>query len=93
MTLGYSYIEWSSPVQAPARLANGGLYTGDEAKGNWGNVPVVPESHILTTQNLLSANPPPGAVKIAISQERPGNNAVQHPYHVSYPNMQFKVIQ
>ena len=91
MSLGYSYIEDKAGI--PERLPNGGLYVGETAKGNWGNVPVIPEAHIMTTKNLLSANPPPGAVKIPASYERPGNNAVQHPYHVPYPNMQFKVIQ
>lgn len=91
MSLGYSYIEETPAI--PDRLPNGGLYVGETAKGNWGNVPVVPEAHILTTKNLLSANPPPGAVKQAPSLQRPGNNRVEHPYHVPYPNVQFKVIQ
>lgn len=73
-----------SPAQPPARLPNGGLYTGAQATGAWGNVPVVPESHIMTTQNLLSANPPKGATVQPVSMERPGNNSVVHPYHQSY---------
>ena len=93
MSLGYSYLEYSSPVPLPPRLSNGGLYVGENAKGNWGNVPVPPESHILTTQNLLSANPPPGAIRIPISLERPGNNHVIHPFHVPYENTKFQVIR
>lgn len=93
MSLSYSFLEYTTPVPPPPRLPNGGLYVGEEAKGNWGNVPIVPESHVLTTQNLLSANPPPGAVNIPMSLERPGNNAVVHPSHVPYPNVQFKVIR
>lgn len=91
MSLGYSYIEGKASI--PERLPNGGLYTGETAKGNWGNFSVVPESHIMTTKNLLSANPPPGAVKIPVSLERPGNNAVQHPYHAAYMNFNMQVIQ
>lgn len=85
--LSYAFIDWKAPVTPPARLPNGGLYTGETARGNWGNVPVVPESHILTTQNLLSAHPPDRAVVQPGSQERPGNNHVTHPYHGPVPAM------
>jgi len=77
----YAFLDGSSPsgVQAappspiPPRLVNGGLYTGEPAKGPWGNVPVEPSQFALS-QNLLSANPPPNAEKIYIDLPRPGNN-------------------
>jgi hypothetical protein len=79
----YTYIDYTSPVKCPPRLPNGGLYTGETAKGPWGNFPVIPEQHIML-QNLLSANPPPGAEKIPITTERPGNNHIQLPYHGNF---------
>lgn len=86
MPLAYAYLnEKETRLAPPPRLANGGLYQGEIAKGDWGNVPVVPESHILTTQNLLSAQPPPGAVQHSVSTVRPGNNHVEHPFHVAVP--------
>ena len=60
-SLSYSYIEKDAPSQIPPRKVNGGLYTGTEFEKNakWGNVSIEPEAHILVTQNLVSANPPP----------------------------------
>lgn len=80
MALQYSFLEYTSPVGCPGRTVNGGLYTGEPAKGPWGNVPVTPEPNALA-QNLLSAKPPPGAEKIPMSTERPGNNHITLPYH------------
>jgi hypothetical protein len=86
MTLSYAFLpDTRAPV--PPRLPNGGLYTGQPAHGDWGNVPVVPEAHVLTTQNLLSAGPPPGAIHQSVSLMRPGNNHVEHPYHASVANL------
>lgn len=81
----YAFIDYSSPVSPPPRLVNGGLYTGEAARGPWGNVPVVPEPHVLA-ENLLSAvpQPPPTAQKMAMSTERPGNNHVQLPYYTNF---------
>jgi|UniRef100_A0A6C0KWT5 hypothetical protein len=81
MSLTYSFIDYKSPVPCPERKVNGGLYTGEKAYGPWGNYPVVPETHILA-QNLLSADPPPLAIKQPASFERPGNNHVILPYHI-----------
>ena len=77
----YAFIDGGSPsgVQAapstslPPRLVNGGLYTGEPAKGPWGNIPVEPSQYALS-QNLMSANPPPNAEKVYIDLPRPGNN-------------------
>ena len=81
----YSFIEESTPTPVPERLVNGGLYTGEPARGPWGNVPVAPEPHILA-ENLLSATPPPppNAQKMAMSNPRPGNNHVELPYYTDY---------
>lgn len=79
----YAFLNYDAPVPAPPRLVNGGLFTGEPAIGPWGNVPVVPEPHILA-QNLLSANPPPNAHKMAMTNERPGNNHVEIPYYTVY---------
>jgi hypothetical protein len=76
----YSFIDYTSPVSCPPRKPNGGLYSGELAHGPWGNYPVVPEPDILS-QNLISADPPPGAIKQPTSFERPGNNHVVLPYH------------
>lgn len=87
MAFSYSYIDTTQPTQLPARKVNGGLYTGDKAAGDWGNYPVLPESHILTTKNLLTAGPPQGAIQQPVSTLRPGNNHVIHPYHVAPPSL------
>jgi hypothetical protein len=91
MSLSYSYIDYSThpyPIQPPPRKVNGGLYTGEEARGPWGNVPVVPEPNEIA-KNLLSANPPPLAEKLPIAFNREGNSAVTFPdyqeYSPSYP--------
>lgn len=82
----YSFIpRQNEPTPVPERSPNGGLYTGELAVGSWGNIPVAPESHILTTENLLSANPPPGAIQQSVSTTRPGNNEVVHPFHTTVP--------
>lgn len=79
----YSYIDWQSPVQYPGPSVNGGLYTGAPfAPGAaWGNVAVTPDADTYT-QNLQSANPPPGGMFIP-SSTRPGNNSVNNFTHES----------
>lgn len=53
---------------------NGGLYTGEPFRGNWGNIPVIPDEVFLTHKNLISANPPPNATTQFGNNIRPGNN-------------------
>jgi hypothetical protein len=79
--LGYAYVDWTGPVPAPPRRVNGGLYTGEVAKGPWGNYPVVPDPNQLS-QNLLSAMPPPNAEKQPTTFNRLGNNYVEYPNYV-----------
>ncbi len=64
----------------PPRKVNGGLYTGEPARGSWGNHPVEPDPNPLY-ENLKSANPPPGYTTQTVSLVRPGNNYVEYPYH------------
>lgn len=83
----YSELTYTSPVQVPHRLINGGLYTGEAAMGPWGNVPVPPDPSALA-ENLRSADPKtrhPDSHKMAMTNERPGNNHVSlQPYYTSY---------
>ena len=76
----YSFIDYQPNVPCPPRKVNGGLYTGEAAYGPWTNYPVVPNTDTWS-QNLISAEPPPGVEKFAISFERPGNNHVNLPYY------------
>ncbi len=93
MSLSYSYIEPDAPYGIPPRQPNGGLYTGAEAAPNapWRNIPVVPEAHILVTENLKSANPPPRAIHMIPGYTRPGNNQQTFPNH-SRPSNQYDFL-
>ncbi len=86
MTLGYSYIDMLENVDVPPPSLNGGLYTGSpfESGAPWGNVAIVPEADTYT-QNLQSANPPPGGMFIP-SHTRLGNNTVNQFTHQPYGN-------
>lgn len=84
MTIGYAYIDTDPKYSSiPARLPNGGLDTGPQATGPWGNRSVAPEP-VAYSQNLLSANPPKYAERLPVSYERPGNNPITYPYHTIY---------
>ena len=82
--LGYSYIseEDIANSKIPPRRANGGLDTGPQASGPWGNVPVSPDpvSYSRNMLNTMTA-PPPKAERQPTTFERPGNNHVDLPYH------------
>lgn len=80
--LGYSFIDPKDPVSVPPPKINGGLYTGESFKEGapWRNFPVTPEAH-LYTQNLASANPPPGGIAHIPGYTRPGNNEQTFPGH------------
>ncbi len=64
----------SSKSGLPKPALNGGLYTGERFKGNWGNVYVQPDVVYMTNTNLSSANPPPNALIQYGDIVRPGNN-------------------
>lgn len=77
----YSFLDYSSPVPIIPRKPNGGLYTGETAKGPWGNYGVIPDAQYYT-ENLRSANPPPDFQYQTVTTLRPGNNPVVLPYHM-----------
>ncbi len=84
MTLGFAYLDNDPKSSAiPPRLPNGGLDTGRQATGPWGNTSVVPDANAFA-QNLLLAKPPPNAEKQPVSYERPGNNPITYPYDDIY---------
>jgi hypothetical protein len=67
-----SPIDWSGPVPAPARLPNGGLYTGEVAGGAWGNVPIVPDASAHVA--FIGRVQPPGAIGQQLPWARPGSH-------------------
>lgn len=64
----------NSQSQIPKPKLNGGLYTGTPFKGVWGNTYVKPDTVSMTTNTLMSANPPPKAPFQFGNTIRPGNN-------------------
>jgi hypothetical protein len=70
----------------PAPPVNGGLYGGPQVYHPWMPIPVTPTSTNLTSQNLKSANPPPGATLQYIGNNRAGNNYVAKPGVYQYNN-------
>ena len=66
-------------VVLPPRKVNGGLYTGEPAKGPWGNVPIVPEAHLY--QAALPTDLSPVGVYHIPGYTRPGNNTQEFPNH------------
>lgn len=63
----------------PPSPKNGGLFSGPEATGPWGAIPVVPTTTNYIHHNLRSANPPPGAVYHYPGTNRMGNNYIPMP--------------
>jgi hypothetical protein len=67
--------QWSNPnVAAPQPQYQGGIYTGPQAYGPWGFIPVTPTTSNMIHNNLRSANPPPGATVQYPGTNRLGNN-------------------
>jgi hypothetical protein len=94
--LTFSYIEESTPGPStiPSRSPNGGLYTGPQASGPWGNYPVRPDSVDLSVNLLSAENLPPNAEKQPMTFNRPGNNTVIYPYHKDYdPNYNIRCLK
>lgn len=69
----YSIFD-NSKSGIPKPSLNGGLYTGEEFKGNWGNVYVQPDVVYMNNVNLITANPPKTALTQYGDIIRPGNN-------------------
>jgi hypothetical protein len=85
MGLIYSELDKTAPSGILPRKPNGGLYTGELAKGDWGCFPVVPDAYIYTTENLKSANPPPRAMNfIPGGFNRVGNSVQLFPNNKKY---------
>jgi len=66
-----------TPMPPPPK--NGGLFSGPEATGPWGAIPVTPTTTNYIHHALRSANPPPGAVYHYPGTNRTGNNYVPMP--------------
>ena len=67
--------QWTNPnVAAPHPQYQGGIYTGPQAYGPWGFIPVTPTTSNMIHNNLKSANPPPGATVQYPGTNRLGNN-------------------
>lgn len=76
------------PTTIPLLPPNAGIYGGQQSTAPWANIPIIPEMHILITQNLLSAEPPHDATRQMIGTNRLGNNTIQQPYIQSYTPLQ-----
>lgn len=76
-----SYTPPSLPVNRPP---HGGLYTSSSTGKPWHSIPVKPDVTYMLTQNLQSANPPPGVSMHYIGTNRPGNNTVEMPNVVKH---------
>ena len=57
------------PGTIPPRKLNGGLYTGERFAGDWGNVPIVPDSGMIANSHQFYA------YYQTVSHARPGNNS------------------
>ena len=76
--------------QLPPQRLNGGWFTGEPFRkgAGWATVPVIPEAGHMTSDTLLSANPPPGATTQSVGYPRAGNNCQTMPnvMHLESPN-------
>lgn len=65
----------SGPAERmPPSPPNGGIFGGPQSTRPWANIPVTPTATNLIHNNLLSANPPPGANVHYPGSIRFGNN-------------------
>lgn len=62
---------------------NGELYGGEQSNKPWMPIRVTPTATNYIHRNLLSANPPPGAIEQYVGTNRIGNN------YTSMPNIQW----
>lgn len=63
----------------PPRAPNGGMYGGPPCERPWLPIEITPTATNLIANNLLSANPPPGAIEQYIGTNRLGNNYTAMP--------------
>ena len=87
---GNEPVTQNNTPSLPQPAPHGGLYSDVNSSGKpWHSIPVMPDMNYMITQNLQSANPPPGATQQFIGTPRPGNNSVQLPGVYTYqPNGQ-----
>ena len=79
----------SGPTESvPPPPPNGGLYGGPDCQRPWLPIKITPTATNLIMNNLLSANPPPGAIEQYIGTNRTGNNYTAMPeiYWYSEPD-------
>lgn len=57
---------WSPSQQAPAPLANGGLYTGSQSTGSWASSPFPATQYAMSVEAARTANNP-----VVFYQQRP----------------------
>lgn len=88
----YSYIDLDHKTSIIPRKVNGGLYTGEPAKGPWGNVPILPESSEFIDAFYKYAEPPAAMKYQAVSTLRPGNNEVTFPHHTFCTTLNFNSL-
>ena len=70
----------------PNASYNGAVTIGEKCSGPHCSIPTAPTSGALINSNLLSANPPPGAVFHYPSTFRLGNNSDENPRIGLYQN-------
>lgn len=63
----------------PESPPNGGLYGGPVSNKPWMPIPITPTATNYVSQNLLSADPPPGAMTQFVGTNRMGNNYTAMP--------------
>ena len=64
---------------------NGGIYGGPELNAPWMPIKITPTATNYISRNLLSANPPPGAVEQYVGTNRVGNNYTAKQYSLVQP--------
>lgn len=84
--LAFAELDWTGPVPVPERLPNGGLFTGELAKGEWGAVSLEPT--VGAYVNFAARVQPPGAVGQQVPDPRPGSHVemlYRQPVGPQYP--------
>ena len=74
----------SMPGTMPNSSYNGAITTGDPCLGGHCAIPTTPTVSNYINNNLLSANPPPGANTQYVGTNRLGNNTMEMPGIQSY---------
>ena len=71
---------WNNETTGAPPSPNGGLFGGPQGfVGEYASIPVIPTATNMINNNLLSANPPPGATTQYPGTNRLGNNYIPMP--------------